>query len=76
MDSSLPTWWVFLLVLHSSLTHDQNTQFNSALKQSSQLRADLDAFASSSGTSPTALQGRISSFVARTPVSHVLAQLS
>jgi Golgi SNAP receptor complex protein 2 len=39
----------------------QNVLFNSALKQSSQLRTDLDTFASSTSTAPAALQGNLSS---------------
>ncbi|MCJ1449237.1 MAG: protein transport protein bos1 [Stictis urceolatum] len=37
-----------------------NVLFNSALKQSSQLRSDLDTFASSASTAPASLQGQIS----------------
>lgn len=41
----------------SPLTPAQNSLFNSALKQSSQLRTDLDAFAASPISAPPALQG-------------------
>lgn len=38
----------------------QNSVFNSALKQSSSIRKDLDAFAASPTTTPPSLQGQIS----------------
>jgi hypothetical protein len=38
----------------------QNSIFNSALKQSSAIRKDLDAFAASPATTPPSLQGQIS----------------
>ena len=45
------------LIRDFMLTGHQNSLFNSALKQSSQLRTDLDNFATASSNSPAALQG-------------------
>ncbi|CRG89018.1 hypothetical protein PISL3812_06053 [Talaromyces islandicus] len=46
------------------LTDEQNSLFNSALKQSSSIRRDLDIFAESPSTTSPALQGQISASLA------------
>jgi hypothetical protein len=54
------TTWCVPKTLHArkaKLTDDQNSLFNSALKQSSSIRRDLDIFAESPSTTSPALQG-------------------
>ncbi|QKX59826.1 uncharacterized protein TRUGW13939_06968 [Talaromyces rugulosus] len=56
--------YVFSSFLYSRSVDSMNSLFNSALKQSSSIRRDLDIFAESPSTTPPALQGQISASLA------------
>ncbi|KAJ5765296.1 hypothetical protein N7520_004855 [Penicillium odoratum] len=58
------SWYVLSQTTRDPSSRTQNSLFNSALKQSSAIRRDLDTFAQSPATSSAALQGQIAASLA------------
>lgn len=62
---------IHIQILRARLQVFQNSLFNSALKQSSAVRRDIDTFAESPGTSSPALQGQHSSRCSESSIDKV-----